>query len=99
MAFGYNCRQVILGMGEKLVSDRFADAREDDSFTPRDFISRYNKLEIGADDFNGLSFIGPEWTGNIAPALNFSQLSRLVNGNSFLFSLLVNLEVVFSPKI
>ena len=47
------------------------------------------------DDFGGLSFIVSEWTGNIAPALNFSQLFRLVNGNSFLFSLMVNLEVVF----
>ena len=50
------------------------------------------------DDFGGLSFIVSEWTGNIAPALNFSQLSRLVNGNSFLFSLMVNLEVGFCPQ-
>ena len=38
-ASGYNWRQVILGMGEKLVSDRFAVAREDDSCIPQDFTS------------------------------------------------------------
>ena|GEM_PF-2318466 len=49
-ASGYNWRQVILGMGEKLVSDRFADAREDDSFTPQAFISRYRFIVAGKFD-------------------------------------------------
>ncbi|MDP7715139.1 MAG: hypothetical protein QF674_00190 [Candidatus Marinimicrobia bacterium] len=37
-------------MGEKLVSDRFADAREDDSFTPQAFISRYRFIVAGKFD-------------------------------------------------
>ncbi|MDP7059478.1 MAG: hypothetical protein QF416_03315 [Candidatus Marinimicrobia bacterium] len=37
-------------MGEKLVSDRFADAREDDSSTPQDFISRYRLIVAGKFD-------------------------------------------------
>jgi hypothetical protein len=39
-------------MGEKLVSDRFADAREDDFWAPQNFISRYRF--IVARKFAGL---------------------------------------------